>query len=44
MAKGLRSKIKKRWRVLKRNHLDTVIGQPRREQLTENLNATLLGV
>ena len=44
MAKGLRSKIKKRWRVLKRNHLDNVIGEPRREQIKQNLEASLVGV
>jgi hypothetical protein len=43
MAKSLRSKIKKRWRKLKRGHIDNIIGKEREQQITSNLNAVLLG-
>ena len=34
MAKSLRSKIKRRWRNLKRGHLDNVVGKGREEKIT----------
>lgn len=43
MAKGLRSKIKKRWRKLRRDHIDNIIGRDQHNKIVENLNAVVLG-
>lgn len=44
MAKGLRSKIMRRWRKLKRGHLENVLEKPKLEKISNNLTATILGV
>lgn len=44
MAKSLRSKIMRRWRKLKRGHLDNVVMKPREEKIYENVVANLAGV
>jgi len=44
MAKSLRSKVKRRWRKLKRGHLDKVVFKEKEEKITKNLTATLVGV
>lgn len=44
MAKSLRSKIMRRWRKLKRGHLDNVVMKPREEKVYENVAANLAGV
>lgn len=44
MAKSLRSKIMRRWRKLKRGHLDTVVMKPREGKIYENNVANLSGV
>jgi hypothetical protein len=43
MAKSLRSKIMRRWRSLKRGHLDNVVGKDRHNKIVESLNAVVLG-
>lgn len=44
MAKSLRSKIMRRWRKLKRGHLDEVVMKPKLEKISNNLSATILGM
>lgn len=43
MAKSLRSKIKRRWRTLKRTHVDHVVGKEQLNKIADNLNAVKLG-
>lgn len=43
MAKSLRSKVKKRFRKLKRGHLDDVIVKPRVQELHNRCEKSLLG-
>lgn len=44
MAKSLRSKIMRRWRKLKRGHLDNIINKPKETKLYENNIASLAGI
>lgn len=44
MAKSLRSKIMRRWRKLKRGHLDNVLVKPKDTKIYENNMANLAGV
>jgi hypothetical protein len=44
MAKSLRSKIMRRWRKLKRGHLDNVIVKPKEAKIYENNLANLAGL
>jgi uncharacterized protein (DUF608 family) len=44
MAKSLRSKIMRRWRKLKRGHLDNVIMKPKDAKIYENNMASLAGI
>ena len=44
MAKSLRSKVKKRWRALKKNYLTEVKVKPGLEKISKNLEATIIGV
>lgn len=43
MAKSMRSKIMRRWRSLKRGHIENVVCKDRHNKIVENLNATVLG-
>jgi len=43
MAKSLRSKIKKRFRTLKRKHIEIVKGLQDKQDLNNNLQATIRG-
>lgn len=43
MAKGLRSKIKKRWRKLRRDHIDEIIGKEQHNRIVETLKAVAVG-
>ncbi len=44
MAKGLRSKVKKRWRALKRRVIEQKVGTSNLEELQNRLKATIQGV
>ena len=44
MAKSLRSKIKKRFRTLKRKHIEEVKGIKDKQDLNQNLQATIRGL
>lgn len=44
MAKSLRSKIMRRWRKLKRGHLDNVVMKPKQTKIHENNIANLAGI
>jgi hypothetical protein len=44
MAKGARSKVKRRWRALRREHVENVITQQETEAISKKLEASILGV
>lgn len=43
MAKGLRSKVKRRWRALKRKVIDEAVSKPLCEKMNEHITATVNG-
>ena len=43
MAKSLRSKIMRRWRQLRRSHVENVVEKERHNKIVETLNAVALG-
>jgi len=43
MAKSLRSKVKRRWRALKRKVMDEVVTKPNCDKMHENIRATVNG-
>lgn len=44
MAKSLRSKIMRRWRKLRRDHVDNIIVKEKNKQTFENNLSTLAGI
>lgn len=44
MAKSLRSKIKKRFRTLKRKHIEQIKGLQDKQDLHNNVQATIRGL
>ena len=44
MGKGLRSKIKKRYRKLRRDYFDEIVTKPKLHDTSAKLEATLLGL
>lgn len=43
MAKSLRSKIQRRWRSLRRSHIDTAVCKAQETKITDSLNAVMCG-
>ena len=44
MGKSLRSKVKQRWRGLKKNYLHEVNEKPLMNEISKKLEATIVGV
>jgi hypothetical protein len=44
MGKGARSKVKRRWRALRRNYVDEILTNPQAEEISKKLEASILGV
>jgi hypothetical protein len=44
MAKSIRSKIKRRWRNLKRGHIDRIVEAPKLDKISKNLEASIVGI
>lgn len=44
MGKSTRSKVKRRWRALRREHVENVITQAETETISKKLEASILGV
>jgi len=43
MGKGLRSKIMRRWRTLKRGHIKNVVEKETKQRISETLEAVAVG-
>lgn len=44
MGKSLRSKIERRWRKLRRGHLDEILIKPKTEQMSTRCQKALAGM